>query len=122
MMTRRTLLVASAGAATLSAFPALAWTEKFDLVIADPQLLRMPPVAGVLTARGPELFATLLPRLQDWRSIYAVVTEADLRLLAELVRFSPRLRWQEATLGPDTNTPAGRLGRVARVAIARRSA
>jgi len=117
-LTRRTFVAGSIGSAALASFPADLRAAQPGLLVADPALLTAAPPFGTITASGPKLLAALLPLMGQWQRIDAVLGEADAEMLAQLVRFQPRLRWQAERAAAGTATFAGILDRPARVAIA----
>ena len=123
-ISRRNFIGAGLAAAELAHCPvlaaALARSHQPVIVIADPAVLLAPPPLGALTASGSELLRALLPILDSWQRIEAVLREADLQMLAELVRFEPSMRWASARLPANCETIAGRLGHPACVSVATR--
>ncbi len=109
MITRRAFIGAGAGTAAILSRPGLASAAPAPLLVADPALFHSVPSHGVITLRGQQLAEALGARLAAAGSIEAWVSEADARMLAELVRFLPALRLASASVASGTDTPLGRL-------------
>lgn len=121
MISRRALIGAGLGTATLAACPALATADPPRLLVVDPTLLSGAPPLGAIAARGPALLRALLPRMDGWRHIDALLGEADAQMLHELIRFDRGPRWTATPLPAGVRTEAGRLLRPARKVIATRA-
>lgn len=114
-MSRRIFMASGFGATMLAPHAGFAFVpERCLLKVADPNLLHAPlPSGAIIAASGNALLAALLPHLDGWRRIEAVLGEADAKMLGELVRFEPGLRWSAVSLLADSRTFAGCLRRPA---------
>lgn len=106
-LSRRLFVAGTAGAGVLAHVPGFARTPAVGLRITAPDLTGGTATSGTIIATGNSLMATMLPRLGQWHSIEAVLNEADMQLLAELVRFEPGLRWSAEALPAGSATFAG---------------
>ena len=117
-LTRRTLIASSIGSAALASIPAALRAAPPGLLVADPALLTAAPPVGTIAASGTDLMAALMSLMGLWQRIEAVLSEADVEMLAQMVRFQPGLRWSAERAAAGTATFAGMLDRPARIAIA----
>lgn len=109
MITRRHFIVSSAGAAAIASAPMSARALSRGLIVVTPSILASPPPPGALTSTGHDLLREILPRINAMKGLEGVVREADAQMLAELVRFHPRLRWKATVLAPGDMTRFGPL-------------
>lgn len=117
-VTRRTFVAGTLGSAALAALPVAGRASSPGLLVADPALLTAAPSAGTLAASGTELLTALLPQVDRWPRIEAVLGHADTEMLAQLVRFQPGLRWSVVRVEAGTSTAAGVVNSAALLAIA----
>lgn len=106
-VSRRSFVAGTAGAGLLAHAPGLASPVNAGLRLVAPGLVTGLGLSGTITATGDRLMATMLARRGTWHSIEAVMGEADMQLLAELVRFEPGLRWSAELLPAGISTFAG---------------
>lgn len=117
MISRRMLMISGMGAATLATLPGLTRASPGNLTIVDPARVVAPP-SGAMLANGPALFDALMRQRDSWQRIGAVLSDADMQMLAQMVRFTPGLRWTCTAHDGGEFTPiAGLLTRPALVAI-----
>lgn len=117
-LTRRTFVAGSIGTAVLASVPVVARAASQSLLVANPALLTAAPPSGTIAASGPELLAALLPLMNHWHRIEAVLDDADMEMFAQLVRFRPGLRLSTEWAQAGCATAVGILHHSARMAIA----
>ncbi len=109
MISRRQAIKSGICVAAMASCPPALARASSGLVIADPALLTADPPAGILAASGHALMQAILPRIEEIDRLEAIVTPADRVMLAELLRFRPRMHLATGTLAEGSETIAGRL-------------
>jgi hypothetical protein len=120
-VTRRIFVAGSLGSLAAVSLPTLARpVEPAVLLVADPALIVGAPALGTIIGSGNALLSRLLPLADKWHRIEAILGDADMEMLAQIVRFQPGLRWSCDRVEAGLVVYAGVVRHAARLGLATR--